>query len=72
MSVSPPLSFHRNETIATLTVVVRVVASPSRSTYDVPHQMDDKREETQYFPFRFWVNTRTKESDQLKYLQILW
>jgi hypothetical protein len=29
----------------------------------------DGREETQYSPFRGWVNTRTPESNPLKYLK---
>jgi hypothetical protein len=29
----------------------------------------DGREETQYFPFRCWLNTRTPESNPWKYLQ---
>jgi Deacetylases, including yeast histone deacetylase and acetoin utilization protein len=29
----------------------------------------DGREKTQYFPFRCWVNTRTPESNPLKYLE---
>jgi hypothetical protein len=55
--------FLSNEKIATL------VWSVLQHAYPVVCPSSDEREETQYFPFRCWVNTRTPGSNLLKYLQ---